>query len=148
MEHLPLDGAQGPLGLLLAQIGGLQQVEAVADRGERIAQLVAEHGEELVLAAVGLHELLRPEPQLLLGPLAVGDVAVDAGGSDQPSTRVADRREGQRDVEALATPANADGLERLDLDPRRIFSNTAAINGCWSGGTIRSSVRPIASRAE
>ena len=48
-----------------------QDVQRIADRSERIAQLVREDRQELVLAAVGLLERL-------LGALAIGDVALDA----------------------------------------------------------------------
>ena len=117
MEHLPVDGEQGPLGLIPGQPGRAQDVQAVADGGERIAQLVAEHGEELVLAAVALAELVGLAPQRLLRPFARGDVAVDPGGSDHPAAGVADRREGQGNVDPLAVLVHADRLERLDLDP-------------------------------
>ena len=47
-----------------------QDLEAVHDRRERVAQLVAERGEELVLAAIG-------GAQRLLGLLPLGEVAAD-----------------------------------------------------------------------
>ena len=57
--------------------------DGAADRRQRVAQLVCQHGQELVLAAVGLGQLLQPAPQLVLQALPIGDVAEDedhAGG--------------------------------------------------------------------
>ena len=68
--HLPLH--QG-VGLLVGlRVGGeAEDLQGVADRGERVAKLMGQHGEELVLAAVGV-------PQRLFRALAVGDLAVAA----------------------------------------------------------------------
>ena len=52
-------------------------LQAVAERGERVAQLVGQQGEELVLPAVGLL-------QRLLGPLPVGDVVRQPEDADRP----------------------------------------------------------------
>ena len=54
-------------GLLAAGQRAVEEVDAVADRRERVAQLVREDAEELVLAPVRL-------AQRLLGALALGDV--------------------------------------------------------------------------
>ena len=62
----------------LGSPGSLSELDGVADGGERVAQLVGEHGQELVLAAVGLRQLGEPSPELLLQPLPLGDVADDA----------------------------------------------------------------------
>ena len=60
----------------------LDQLERGDDRRERVAQLVAEHREELVLGAV---RVLRREPRraLLLGSLAIGEIARDLREADQ-----------------------------------------------------------------
>src|SRR5690606_38584343 len=63
-----------PSLLANARIGarlGTQQLGRVHDRSKRIAQLVREHGEKLVLAAIRLAQ--RP-----LEPLSAGDVDGDA----------------------------------------------------------------------
>ncbi len=73
---------------LEARVDGLDlahQLDSVADRGERVAQLVGQHGEELVLAAVGGHELLGPPAQLLFQALALGDVELRAPDADEPA---------------------------------------------------------------
>ena len=64
---LALDHFMQPrdLGAVLRSV---QQLERIGDRRERVAQLVAEHREELVLALI----LLAQQP---LGALALGDVA-------------------------------------------------------------------------
>ena len=55
-------------------------LQAVADRGERVAQLVGEQREELVLPPVGLL-------QRLLGPLPVGDVVRQPEDADRRGPR-------------------------------------------------------------
>ena len=52
------DLARGGRHLLIVA-GGAQDVEARADRRERVAQLVRERGEEFVLAAIGLLQRLH-----------------------------------------------------------------------------------------
>ena len=74
--------------------------DRVEDRRQGVAQLVGEHREELVLAAVGLGELLGLPAQLLLQPLALGHVAErgEQGAAGPPirSRRPASRRRGPR----------------------------------------------------
>ena len=73
------------------QADGLQ---GIGDRGERVAQLVGEHRQELVLAPVGRRELLGAPPQLLLQSPAVRDVGGDAEAAldDAAPRRGSDRR--------------------------------------------------------
>ena len=52
-------------------------VDGVADGGERVPQLVGEHRQELVLAAVGLLQLVRPLLEGLLELPLLGLVADD-----------------------------------------------------------------------
>ena len=61
-------------------------LHGVADRGQGVAQLVGEHRQELVLAAVGSGELLGPLPQLALQPPPLLDVVED---QDDAADRVA-----------------------------------------------------------
>ena len=61
---LPLDDLPGPLRLLAAGHRAAEDVEAVSDRRERIAQLVGEHRQELGLAPVGLGQGLPGPKQL------------------------------------------------------------------------------------
>ena len=56
------------------------QLQGVADRGQRVAQLVGEHGQELVLAAVGL-------PQGRLHLHAIGDVDGHPADQRRPAIR-------------------------------------------------------------
>ena len=78
VAHLALDDRARPL-----QRGGVQAqgLDGVADRGERVAQLVGQESEEAVLPAVGLGELGGLPPQLLLQALALGDVVLAAPGA-------------------------------------------------------------------
>jgi hypothetical protein len=67
---------------LRRRLGGArqaQQVHRVADRRERVAQLVRERGEELVLAAVGLLALLQVGARLVLAPARAQRAAHRAG---------------------------------------------------------------------
>ncbi len=85
-------------------------LQAVAQRGQRVAQLVGQQREELVLAAVRL-------PERLLGPLPLGDVAGDLRRPDDAAVAVADRGDRQGDVEPAAVLGHADRLEVLDPLP-------------------------------
>ncbi len=70
--HDPARGAQSRV----RQLGPLEQPQTVTQGRQRIAQLVCEHGEKLVLAPVRC-------PQLLLCPFSFSDVQVDAGEADR-----------------------------------------------------------------
>ena len=52
MFHLTLDDLLGPCGFFVGEMRHLQQPDGVADRREGISQLMGEHGEEFILAAV------------------------------------------------------------------------------------------------
>ena len=54
MGRLAADHLERAPGLAAARLRSIEDVEAVPDRRERVAQLVREHREELVLAAVRL----------------------------------------------------------------------------------------------
>ena len=71
--------SRGLLDLGPLDAGQAEDVQGVADRGQRVAQLVGEHRQELVLAAVGLADL-AVEPGVLdeLGGLA--GVELDQAG--------------------------------------------------------------------
>ena len=71
LPDLPLHHRPGLARRSSGSRGQSEDLQGVADRGQRVAQLVGQRRQELVLAAVGL-------PQRLLGPLALGDVAVAA----------------------------------------------------------------------
>ena len=77
MPRLPLDDCARPLDLRLAGRMHVQQLRGVADRRERIAQLVREHREELVLALI--HFLQR-----FFGLTARGDIEPDADDVTMP----------------------------------------------------------------
>ena len=66
----------------------LQRPDGVADRRERIAQLVRQHRQELVLAAVRFGQVRRQLAQVVLQPLALGDVLADRR-ERRPAVRVA-----------------------------------------------------------
>ena len=67
LSHLPLDDVARPVAALL--VGGqLEDGHGVVDGGERVAELVGQHGQELILAAVVLAEGLRPVAPARRGP--------------------------------------------------------------------------------
>jgi hypothetical protein len=85
LAHLAVDHVVGPLQARRGGGLGAQDLDRVAHRSERIAQLVGEDREELVLAAVGLLQCLgelrildRHRAQVLLGALALVDVGAVA----------------------------------------------------------------------
>jgi len=94
-------------GIVLGR--ALEQRGRAADRAERVAQLVAEHGEELVLGAFGVacrgfaraHRARRLAEGLGgLGDLADAHVArrLDAGAADQRLGRGCERGNGRGDL--------------------------------------------------
>ena len=107
VADLALHGGAGALRLALGGLGHAEQVEAVADRRQRVAQLVREHGQELVLVVRGL-------PESLLGTLALGDVAGDGRSAGDPAGGIDHRRDGEKDLETAAILGHSLGLERID----------------------------------
>ena len=85
VAHLSLHDASGLLSVAFARAGPRQQMHRVAQRGQRVAQLVRQHRQELVLAAIRLDERL-------LGFLQVGDVERRADHADEVAIRVQPRR--------------------------------------------------------
>ena len=73
VPHLPLRHLEEALSSGDARA---EELEARAERGERVAQLVGEHGEELVLAAAGFF-------QRLAGLLEVVDICGGADPADE-----------------------------------------------------------------
>src|SRR5262249_56521925 len=67
---------RGRSGVLRAAIGALEEVDGARDRGERVAQLVAEQGQELVLrAAHRVEARALTLPRGARPPAAAGDPA-------------------------------------------------------------------------
>ncbi len=74
-----------------------EQLEAVLQRRERIAQLVSQHGQELILAAIGGGQLFglacepfftQAQPLVVLASAALGAIALRRGGTQkQPRDR-------------------------------------------------------------
>ena len=79
VPDLPLDHVAGELdeGRVVGRLP--QDVDRVEHRGQGVAQLVGEHGEELILAAVGVGQLLGLAAELHLELLAIGGVADHLG---------------------------------------------------------------------
>jgi hypothetical protein len=77
--HLALHHLARRLHRLRVVLGALEEVKGVAHRRERVAQLVREHRQELVLLPVGVGERVHALAQLVLEALPLGDVAHDAG---------------------------------------------------------------------
>ena len=66
LVYLPVDHLRGPLQFRYRRTLGTKDLHRIADRGQRVAELVGQHRQELVLAAVGLLER-RQEPRILDG---------------------------------------------------------------------------------
>jgi hypothetical protein len=81
MDDLPLDDFLRPTYPRLGRFQAGEDMGGVADRRQRVAQLVAEHGEKLILAPVRLD-------QGLLGQLELADVLGGAETAEHPSRRV------------------------------------------------------------
>ncbi len=88
--HLPRnDGAVAGSLLFLARRGAIEDLDGAEDGRQRIAQLVRQHRQKLVLAAIGLAQLLLRVLALLLGLLALGDVLAGAEHAGSPAGGVA-----------------------------------------------------------
>ena len=144
-----------------------RQVETlggVGDARQRVAQLVAEHGQELVLAAVGRLgvALGAPGPLEQLGALALGspplgDVAEHEHRADEPAPRrrAAAPRSCDRDLRAVAPQQHGVAADLVDHaargSPARpglssrvrvVCSSTTSIASSSGCPTSSSSVRP------
>ena len=84
MRHLSLDDRLSAVGV--ATFAQLHQFQCADDRRERIAQLVPEHGQELVFGSAGGFELgeqpsalvVRPVESTACGDARLGDVHAPA----------------------------------------------------------------------
>ena len=90
LANLVVDHVAGPAQVGVVRAALLHDLDGVADRGQGVAQLVAQHGQELVLARVCLGQLARLRlavPQGRLRPLSLGDfplVVLDIAGCRRP----------------------------------------------------------------
>ena len=66
LRGLAIDHSQGAAGLLPAGRGAVEDVEAILDGSERVAQLVGEHRQKLILAPIRLEQLCVGRDQQLL----------------------------------------------------------------------------------
>lgn len=80
VADLAVEDAERPLPRRLAGGGLLEDEQTVGDRAKRVAQLVREHGEELVLPPVRLRQGGGLRPQFLLKALALRDAHADPDG--------------------------------------------------------------------
>ncbi len=81
MAHLPIDHIVAPAVLGLRRVPGSRDLQRVADRSKRIAKLVREGGDELILAAVRL-------PQLLIHTVCFSYVKTNTENTADRATRI------------------------------------------------------------
>ena len=113
MHDLPPDDVAGQPDV----VGATRDVDHLGragDGGQRIAKLVAEHREEVILGAVGSLRLLKQQGALGLDSFAVGDVARDLRCTDDPAGGIADRRDGEGNGQPCAVLSLSDRLEMVD----------------------------------
>ncbi len=80
VSDLAVDDHLSTARLIAARCGAIEDVETVSDRRQRVAQFVRQHGEKLVLASIGLAQLLVGRTQGRLGLHALhgrGDLVGD-----------------------------------------------------------------------
>src|SRR5205807_80213 len=111
LAHLALERRHSEARLAVLEFRAGEEIRRHGDSGERVAQLVREHGNELVLADIGLAQLADQRVQLGVEALALGDVARDLRGADDAALRIANRRDRERDVDQPAILRAAHGLE-------------------------------------
>ena len=98
-----------------------EELDCMQDRGERIAQLVREHREELVLAAVRFDQLLR----LLLRALA----RVEMLGRDRGQEEAGHRENGHEKLERDEAAFRTDARERPQAPMRRPHGKSVGPGG-------------------
>ena len=103
MADLVGDDLAGPLQFLGGESRHPGELGRVVDRREGIAQLVGEHRQEFVLAAVGL-------AKDLLGPLPFGHVADDLGEAPEPARLIEQGRDQAAPPEPRAVPPEVPAL--------------------------------------
>ena len=82
---------------------------------------MGERGKELILATIGI-------AQCRFDLLPITDVPGDLGGSNHAPRVVADRRDGQRDVQAPPVLRHAHGFEMIDsIALPDLFKNLALL---------------------
>ena len=140
VADLALHHLAGPDGHRVLVAGGLQQVDGVQQRGERIAQLVPQRGEELVLAPVG-------EPQRLLGRgRAPPGVRGSGTAGSAPAARSAPRspaspaRTGRSSSVTLPSCCTA-SFDSAESAPGRVSTSTGRSD---QGGCAASTARSAA----
>ena len=82
------DGERAGSGIVLA---ALEHLEHVAERRQRIAQLVRQRRQELVLLTIGGREVGRELPQVVLEAAPLGHVLADGGEGHRPAARISER---------------------------------------------------------
>src|SRR5437868_9362629 len=117
MTHLTLDD----VALTREDIGTSQfhQLQRGEDRGQWVPQFVAEHGEEFVLPAACLTQLVGESSTLR-------HVPGDFRGADDLTVTIPDGRNRHRDVDECATLSATNGFKVIDdLPAPDAFQNVA-----------------------
>ena len=132
LPDLPLDDLRGP-GPGLLVVGRMPgDLDGVDDGRERVAELVGEHGQELVLAPIRLPELVLDPPQL-------GDVRERGDEADHRAPRVRDRARAEQQAVALpiaAFEADLGAADRLaGEDPADPGRRRGLVVGAFRPGT-------------
>ena len=79
LRGLALDHPEGAAGLVPTGSGTVEDVEAVLDGRQRVAQLVREHRQEFILALIGLEQLRVGHHQQLFLPIELQEYVHLAG---------------------------------------------------------------------
>ena len=130
--RLPVDHLTCTRRLLSGRRSPLEDVHAVPDRRERVPQLVREHGEEVVLAPVGVDESGIGRAQRLLSLLPLqgrGDLVGNRPHElhfVRGESRARPRPEGQG---AEETTLGQQGMAGVGLDAPRLDQRGPAIRG-------------------
>ncbi len=127
MTHLTLHHGLDSVDEARLVARAAQQLDAHANRHQRIAQLVGEHRDELVLTTIGIAQLLRAQAQRTLGALLLRDIAYDRHGTDDVSLWVADGRRAHLAMPQLAGTRNAHEL----LFAANDLARQGAQGGCF-----------------
>ena len=92
-------------------------LQGIGEGSQRVAKLVGQHGQELILALAGLLQLLGLAQELHLHSLSIGDVGDEADRALDRARAVAKRIDGN--MEPAVTKGEVSGLAAARLEHSR-----------------------------
>lgn len=129
MLDLPIQYTASTLERLVACVRSSLQFKGGFDGRHRIAELMAKHGQEFILASVLILEFKLPGPDLLLKSPTFGDIVKHKDYADECSLRIANGCARVVDMQFGVVFPDQDGMVRQsDNDPLRKYPSHRILN--------------------